>query len=173
MHPVFVWGLLISVEMMGKGDSVDTNDDVKELELHKTFAKQLFNLTWDLLEKEDRTAEDNDRMIHAAHASRFHWGEIGTPLEFARGEWQVSRVYAVLGRATAAIYHGERSLALCEANGIGDFDLAFAYEALARGYAVAGDAAKRAEYARLAEKAAEEIEDQGNKEYFLGELATV
>ncbi|MGD2146672.1 MAG: hypothetical protein PVH41_08265 [Anaerolineae bacterium] len=152
---------------------MDTKDDVKEVEAHKQFAKDLFNLTWDLLEKEDRTAEDNVRMIHAAHASRYHWGEIGTPLNFARGEWQVSRVYAVLGRADSAIYHGERSLALCEANGIGDFDLAFAYEALARGYAVAGDAAKSEEYVGLAEKAAEEIEEEGNREYFLSELATV
>ena len=152
---------------------MDTKDDAKDVELHRELAKQLFNLTWDLLEKEDRTAEDNDRMIHAAHASRFHWGEVGTPLELARGEWQVSRVYAVLGRATAAIYHGKRSLALCEANGIGDFDLAFAYEALARGYAVAGDASNMAEYVGLAGKAAEEIEDEGNREYFLSELATV
>ena len=152
---------------------MNATDDVRDVEAHRKFAKELFNLTWDLLDREDRTAEDNDRMIHAAHASRFHWGEIGTPLEFARGEWQVSRVYAVLGRATAAIYHGERSLALCEENGIGDFDLAFAYEALARGHAVAGEAAKSAEYMGLAKQAAEEIEDEGDKEYFLSELATV
>jgi len=152
---------------------MNTKGEVEDVEVHRQFAKDLFNLTWDLLDKEDRTAEEDVRMIHAAHASRFHWGEIGTPLEFARGEWQVSRVYAVLGRATAAVYHGERSLTLCEENGIGDFDLAFAYEALARGYAVAGDAAKRTEYVELAKQAAEEIEDEGDREYFLSELATV
>ena len=79
-------------------------------ELHKKFAVELFNQVWDLLEKEDRSVEEDDRMVHAAHASRFHWGEIGTPLEFERGEWQVSRVYAVLKRPHGALYHGQRCL---------------------------------------------------------------
>jgi hypothetical protein len=151
---------------------MSTDDAVKDVELHKRLATSLFNHVWDLLDKEDRTPEEEDRMIHAAHASRFHWGEIGTPLEFARGEWQISRVYAVLNRPQAAIFHAERSLGLCEANQIGDFDLAFAYEALARGYAAAGDAAHSKEYVTLAEQAAEQIEDAGNREYFLSELAT-
>ena len=37
-------------------------------------------------------------MIHAAHASRYHWSQVGTKANLARGEWQVSRVYTVLGR---------------------------------------------------------------------------
>jgi hypothetical protein len=31
----------------------------------------LFNEVWRLLE----SRENDDRMLHAAHASRFHWGE--------------------------------------------------------------------------------------------------
>ena len=112
-------------------------------------------------------------MIHAAHASRYHWGEIGTPLEFERGEWQISRVYATLNRPEAALYHAQRCLDLCQANEIGDFDLAFAYEALARAYATAGDTDKSGEYIELAMQAAEQIEDKDNREYFESELATV
>jgi hypothetical protein len=141
--------------------------------LHKRFAVDLFNLTWDLLDQEERTKEEDDRMLHAAHASRFHWGEIGTPLQFERGEWQISRVYAVLNRPQAALYHGQRCLDICAANQIGDFDIAFAYEALARAYAIAGDSEKSQEYVRLAEQAAEKIEDEGNRGYFMSELATV
>jgi hypothetical protein len=149
--------------------------DIKntEQELHRKFAVDLFNRAWDLLDQEDRTPEEADTMIHAAHASRFHWGEIGTPLEYARGEWQISRVYAVLDRPQAALYHAQRSLDLCQANEIGDFDLAFAYEALARAYAVAGDMAKSGDYTELAVQAAKQIEDAGNREYFESELATV
>ena len=150
-----------------------TDDKVTEQELHRKFAVDLFNRTWDLLDKEGRTPEEADTMIHAAHASRFHWGEIGTPLEFERGEWQISRVYAVLNRPQAALYHAQRCLDLCRANKIGDFDLAFAYEALARAYAVAGDMAKSGEYIELAMRAAEQIEDAGNREYLEGELMTV
>ena len=91
------------------------NEEAGRQEQHKAFAVECFNLVWGLLDKADRTAEDDERMVHAAHASRFHWGEIGTPLEFARGEWQISRVYAVLGRSEAALHHAQRSLDLCEA----------------------------------------------------------
>jgi len=144
-----------------------------EQESHRKFAVDLFNLVWDLLDKGERTKEEDDRMLHAAHASRFHWGEIGTPLEFERGEWQISRVYAVLNRPQAAIYHAQRCLDICTANQIGDFDIAFAYEALARAYAIAGESEKSREYIRLAEQAGEQIEDEGNREYFLSELGTV
>jgi hypothetical protein len=156
-----------------KEEAMSSEDDVKDVALHRRFAVELFNLVWELLDQEDRTSEQDDRMIHAVHASRFHWGEIGTGLEFARGEWQISRVYAVLNRPQAAIYHAHRSLMLCETHGIGNFDLAFAYEALARAYAVAEDAATSEEYVSLAEQAAEQIADEGDREYFLSELASV
>jgi hypothetical protein len=55
-------------------------------EMHKKFAVDCFNGTWDLLDNKDRSREEDFNMIHMAHASRYHWGEIGTPLEFARGD---------------------------------------------------------------------------------------
>ena len=53
------------------------------------------------------------------HASRFHWGEAPEckPENLARGEWQVSRVYTVLGLAEPALRHALRCLDICEANG--------------------------------------------------------
>mgnify|MGYP001598918803 CR=1 FL=1 len=150
-----------------------TEKTMSEQEWHKKSAVDLFNLTWDLLDKKERNVEEDDKMVHAAHASRFHWGEIGEPLQFERGEWQISRVYAVLKRPQAALYHAERCLAICTANEIADFDIAFAYEAVARAYAVAGDAARSQEYAGLAEHAAQGIEDEGTRDYFLSELSTV
>jgi tetratricopeptide (TPR) repeat protein len=155
------------------GTDVSTEDKVPEPEWHRTFATSLFNLTWDLLDEEERTREENDTMIHAAHASRYHWGQIGTPLEFERGEWQISRVYAVLGRPEAAIHHAQRCLDICRENDFADFDIAFAYEGLARAYAVAGNAGTSREYIELASQAALRIEEDGNREYFLSELQTV
>ncbi|MGD2165674.1 MAG: hypothetical protein PVH50_09095 [Anaerolineae bacterium] len=152
---------------------MNVDESLNNVEAHKQFATNLFNLVWELLDKEGRSPAQDDRMIHAAHASRFHWGEIGTPLEQERGEWQISRVYAVLNRPEAAIYHAQRCLTLCEANQIADFDIAFAYEALARAYAVAGDPAKSHEYKAKGEQAAKQIAEEENREYFLSELATV
>ena len=63
----------------------------------RRLAADLFNHTWTLMERVDRTAAQDDEMLHCAHASRYHWGEVGEPANFARGEWQCSRVYSVLG----------------------------------------------------------------------------
>jgi hypothetical protein len=142
-------------------------------EEHKKFAIALFNLAWSLLDKKDRTKEDDDKMLNAAHASRFHWGEIGTPMEFERGEWQISRVYSVLKRSEPAIYHAKRCLEICQANNIGDFDIAFAYEALARAHAVTALKSECEKYTRLAKEAGERIKGKEDKTYFLNELKTV
>ena len=110
-------------------------------------------------------------MLHAAHASRFHWGEIGEPVNLARGEWQCSRVYAVLRRAEPARFHAERCLELCEANGIGDLDLAYAYEALARAERLAGDEEAVRRHLDDARAAATRIAEAEDREHFLRDLA--
>jgi hypothetical protein len=140
---------------------------------HKKFAVGLFNLTWSLLDKKDRTKEEDDKMIHAAHASRFHWGEIGTSVHFERGEWQISRVYSVQKRSEPALYHAQRCLEICKENKIGDFDIAFAYEALARAYAVAGRKTECVKHIELAKKAGDQIKEKGDKDYFFSELKTI
>jgi DNA-binding transcriptional MerR regulator len=141
----------------------------------RLLAAQLFNETWRLMEKEERTRQDDDRMIHTAHASRYHWGQVrdATPAHLARGEWQVSRVYTVLERAEPALHHARRVLDLCQENGIGDWDLGFAYEALARAYAVAGDADQAREYTDRALAAAEDITEAGDRELLLADLETI
>ncbi|HLK43721.1 MAG TPA: hypothetical protein VKV34_10305, partial [Thermoleophilia bacterium] len=58
-------------------------------------------------------------------------------------------------------------------NGIGDFDLAFAYEALARAYAVAGDRDEAARWEALARSAAVDIGDDDDRELVLSDLSTL
>jgi hypothetical protein len=43
-------------------------------ETHRRLAADLFNRVWELLEMPVRTREQDDEMVHAAHASRYHWG---------------------------------------------------------------------------------------------------
>lgn len=136
-------------------------------------AVELFNSVWTYLGKKNRSKADDDAMLHAAHASRHHWGQVGTPLNFARGEWQVSRVYAVLKRPEPALYHAKRCLELCRANQIGDFDLAYAYEALARASALAKKKGDVERWLKLAQKAALGIAKKEDREYFEKDLATV
>jgi len=144
-----------------------------EEQFHKKMAVDLFNRTWDLLDKSERTPEENDELVHAGHASRYHWGKVGKPLNLARGEQQLSHIYAVLKRAEPALYHGQRALEICQANGIADFDIAFAYEALARANAVAGNQPERDRYVELARAAADGIAKEDDRKYFLDQLETV
>ena len=136
----------------------------------RRLAAQLFNGVWELLERPQRSRAEDDAMLHAAHASRYHWGVVGKPVNLARGEWQVSRVYAVLGRAEPALHHGRRCLDLVAEFDLSPFDRAYAHEAIARGYRVAGDADREAEHVALARAAAADITDPEELEFLLPDL---
>jgi hypothetical protein len=147
--------------------------DNQNLEAHKKFAIELFNITWDLIEKEDRTIEEQDRMIHSAHGSRYHWELAGTEVNIARGEWLISRVYAILKRIEPCLHHADRCLKITLENNLQDFDLAFGYEAMARACNLAGDEVQTAKYVALAEEAGAKIKEKGDRDYFFSELKSV
>jgi DNA-binding transcriptional MerR regulator len=155
---------------MGEGkDQLELEPD-----LHRKIAAAYFNRVWTLLEKEDRTETEDAQMIHAAHASTYHWIEIGgSERRRARGEWQCSRVYCVLGQPEAAMFHAQKVLEICQREGIGDFDLAFAYEGLARASAVAGDTDEAHRWAELARSAATDIAGDFDRELLLSDLETL
>jgi len=138
--------------------------------LQRKTAADLFNYTWTLLEKADRTERETDLMVHAAHASRFLWEDIGEPVNHARGEWQISRVYSVADRPEPALHHARRCLQIVEEHGVGDFDLACAYEALARAHATAGEREAAARYEALGREAAARIEEADDRELVVSDL---
>jgi len=138
---------------------------------HRQLGVDLFNEVWRLME----TREDDERMLHAAHASAYHWGEAPEcePKNRARSEWQVSRVYAVLGRAEPAHHHAQRCLEISEANpeNMEDWDLPFAHEALARAHAVAGNAAESRDHLGTARELAVSLADLEDREHLEEALA--
>jgi hypothetical protein len=155
------------------------DEKMTQEEWHRKQAVDLFNYTWTLLDKEKRTPEEDEEMVNASHASRYHWevrvknGWDATPINRGRGDWQLSRVYAVLKRAEPAIRLGKRYLEICEQEGVKDWDLAYAYEAIARGYAVAGDKANTAKYLELAKKTTDAVDDKDTREMIIGDLKTI
>jgi DNA-binding transcriptional MerR regulator len=139
----------------------------------RALAVGLFNHVWTLLETPDRTPEQDDELVHAAHASRYHWGEVGEPLQRAIGEWQIARVYATLGRGEPALHHARRCLALVEEHGLERWLVASAFEGLSRAHAAAGDAATAADWKARAQAAAREIEEAEEREIVEGDIATL
>ncbi len=155
-------------------------EEFDELQAHKKFAVGCFNKTWELMDKKDRTGDDEDEMMRLVHASRYHWGQVVAagvpktgPINLERGDWQVSRVYSLLNKPKPARYYGERCLEICTQNDIGDFDIAFAYEAVARAYALEGNKAEYEKNLQLAKEAGGKIEEEGNRKYFFSELETI
>jgi hypothetical protein len=136
-------------------------------------AVALFNRVWGLMEKPKRTREEEDEMIHAAHASRYYWGEVGRPENRARGEWQISRMYTVLGRAEPAIAHAQRCLEICKENNVEDWDIAYAYESLARAHKTAGHNADARKFKKLARTAGNQISEAEDREHFDEDYATL
>lgn len=140
----------------------------------RALAVGLFNHTWTLLETHPRTAAQDDEMIHAAHASRYHWGEVASDVHLARGEWQCSRVYATLGRAEPALHHARRCVALAEADeSREDWDLPAAYEAMARASAVAGDREAVASWSARTLEALASIADDEDRRLIEADLAAI
>jgi DNA-binding transcriptional MerR regulator len=117
---------------------------------HRRLGVDLYNSTWTLIEKADRSAAETDEMIHRAHASRWHWAraEGSRTVNLARGEWLCARVYATLGRGEPALWHARRCLEIVESigedEGRASWDLAGAYEAMARASFAGGDTASGA-----------------------------
>lgn len=137
---------------------------------HKKQAIEAFNSTWDLIDKTNRSEEDTRLMIHKAHASRYHWGYVGTNAQFSTGEWQISRVYALAGMGESSLYHGLSALHYCEAGSLAPFDFTFAYEAIARAYHILGRETDKQLYLEKATLSAQGILDEADRNYALSEL---
>jgi hypothetical protein len=141
---------------------------------HRQLGVDLFNHTWTLLDKAERTADEDDEMLGAAHASRYHWSKASTEAKHqARGEWQLARVYAVLGRGEPAVHHARRCLDWSVSGDVEDWDVAFAHEALSRAYRVAGDDEKADEHKALARDLGDAIADPEDREHFDADFRTL
>ena len=143
-----------------------------EQEAHRHFAASTNGKVWSLLEKSDRTKAEDEQMLYAAHASCYHWLQVGTGLHHQRAEWMIARVFSDLGMGDAALFHARRCQELTEhhAGLMEDFDRAYAFEAMARANAVAGNRADAEKNLKLAEEAGQAIADAESKNFFVGDL---
>lgn len=139
---------------------------------HKYYGIEFNQLVWSLLSKGDRSAEEDELMIHAAHTSHFHWLKCGTKVNEQRGEWLISRVYSVLNVPERAMFHAQRCKEITDEHlrEMKDFDIAYANEVMARAFACNGNAAEAKRYFNAAKENGEKIADNEGKEMFMGDL---
>lgn len=137
----------------------------------RQVAAALFNGVWDLMEAPHRSPDDDERMVAAAHASRFHWGMVGTPRQWSHGEWLLSRAYSVVGRAEPALHHARLAEQLTVEHQLGPFELGFAYEALARARGLAGALAERDAWLERGRACARQVADARDRAWLEENLA--
>ncbi|MCU0519706.1 MAG: hypothetical protein MUF84_03295 [Anaerolineae bacterium] len=141
-------------------------------EAHLAFAKQANGEVWSLLDKADRSADEDHAMVVAAFASLYHWRAVGQAVHHQRGEWLIAHVFTVLGDVRPAVAYAERCMATTEAHRgqMTDFDLAYAYEGLARAHALAGRDQDARHYLAEAMRAGSEILDPDDRSIFEGDV---
>lgn len=142
---------------------------------HRFFSGQCFNKAWDLIDRADRTPQEDEEMIRLSQASIWHWTqrEDCTATHMSTGYWQASRIYAILGQADNARRYGQLCLDASRGEDVAPFYLGYAYEALARAEAVAGNRAKTEQYLTQARQIAEQVPDADSKKWLLDDLGTI
>jgi tetratricopeptide (TPR) repeat protein len=142
---------------------------------HKYFSAACFNGAWELLDKSDRTAEEDEQMLRLSMASHWHWTqrEDCADTNISVSYWQASRIYAVLGQVENAKRYAELCLAVSQGDDIPPFYLGYAYEALARAELVAGNKKQMQANLKEAHKAADKVADKEEQKWLLDDLATI
>jgi hypothetical protein len=166
----FVITVLLVIMLLPLGLSAEesSKEDKEKVmkEFHQQLAVQLFNQSWDILLKQERSRKDEDLLVNMVHASLYHWRQIGQPINILRGEWMIAHVYTILGHKEEALYHAENVMTLKDEIHPQDWDLAYCYEAMARVMALWGDKPAFDKYYQQALQAGEQIKDEGAKNQF-------
>jgi hypothetical protein len=140
---------------------------------HRYFSANCFNKAWTLIDKEDRTPEEDQQMIRLNQASIWHWTqrEDCTHKNMSIGYWQASRIFALLGQADNARDYGQLSLDYSKDQA--PFYRGYAHEALARAEWVAGNHEQAEEHLRQAQLMASQIKEVEDKKVLEADLGTI
>lgn len=143
-------------------------------QIHRYFGVAFNNQVWAYIEKKDRTEAETLEMIDLAHSSLVHWKlyEKSTIVNVQRGEYMIAKAYFCAGQAENALNYAERCLAITKDNQeeMADFDLAYAYEIMAKAHKLNNNTKEAKTFFDLAEKAANELKGEKDKEIFLKDL---
>lgn len=142
---------------------------------HQHFSTSCFNQAWDLIEKEARTPDEEERMLNLSMASLWHWSQRPdcTSKELSLGYWQVSRIFAITGRPENATWYAEKCREVTEDSELPPFYLGYAYEALARAAMAGRDRQAAMDYIAQARGLAKQEQSDEDRQLLLDDLATI
>jgi hypothetical protein len=147
--------------------------DAELARAHRAFAIEYNNRAWALAEKTDRTATENDDLLHLAHAAALHWRHAGNALNDARARMLLGHVHAGLGHGDLALRYAQASHAYLTSIESPDWEIAFSHAILAHANAAAGRVRDHAEQYALARRAGDAIADAEDRAIFEKTLRTI
>jgi len=137
--------------------------DREKMQMHDSMARDLMFEARSLLERGNRTEEDNFRMLYTACAAYYHFTQASR--EFGPAEWLISRCYVEMGNGREAVRHAERCMRFADASK-NEAEIAWALEALARANAVMGDSHAAHNYFNKAKEAGTNLSNEQDRERF-------
>ena len=150
-----------------------TDHDFDAASANRHFSTTCFNRVWELLDKPDRSPDDDRLMVSMCHASLFHWQQRTDcmPRILSIGYWQLSRVYARLGQADNARQFAHLCWTYSENKE--PFYLGHAYEALARAEFTAGNVDAGERFLANAREQSALVDDPAEREMLEQDLETM
>lgn len=139
----------------------------------RAFAVAAFNGAWDLIDKPDRSEDDDRQMLTLAFASRWHWSEVGTAENTTIADWQIAHVASLIGETSLARVYAQSAYDAARNNDLPDWLRASTAEGLARAHACAGDKASYERFANEARELVTQLDEEEDRELILGQLATI
>jgi hypothetical protein len=134
---------------------------------HRRFAVAANNRAWDLSEQTRNAAEDQE-MLNVAHASAWHWRQIGTELNRMRAAMLLAEVHALLGFGRSALAYAEEMRSYFLGIQSRDWEIAFVHAIHAHAASAAGDAEKHRTSYELAAAALESVSNEKERHLVAG-----
>jgi hypothetical protein len=140
---------------------------------HRTIGVETYNRCWDLLERDDRSQDDDFELLALAFTSRYHWSFAGGPEQWTVSDWMVSRAAADIGEGSLALAFALRANSAAQEFDAPDWLIASTAEGLARAYAAFGNEVARDEWIVTALSLVEAIADDEDRDLIASQLASV
>ena len=133
---------------------------------HKRFAIECNNRAWEL-SIQPRTPPQDREMLDMAHASAWHWAQIGPELNRMRATMLLAEVHALLGYDSTAYSYAREMRTYFLNHDSPDWELAFTHTIYAHAAIVAGEVEEHHSAYNEANKALQLISDDEDRNIVL------
>jgi hypothetical protein len=140
---------------------------------HRGQAVETYNQSWSLLERDDRSPEQDRDLLTTAFTSRFHWRAAGGVEQWVMSDWMVARAAAAVGEGRLAVDFALAAHDAAQRGEVADWLLASCAEGVARAYAALGDEVSRDRWSEVARSLISDIIDDEDRELIASQLDTI